>query len=475
MKNKIIICLYLLLCTFIYSKAQVKIGTNPNSINTNSLLELESTTKGFLPPRMALNSVNAVAPLTGTVPAGMLIYSTGGSVTDGYYIWNGTKWLSLSTSNNVRSNYVIVKSASDFPTAISGVRTLASNTIYEINGTVTLTDMIDLNKTVIKGGDATEDILLYTPTSGELFTGTNGGSVKNVTLAATGVGGKVFNINAGGANQNMIIENCFIANSNNIGTIRGFGGTVYLGTVAYQNNTNGITFQDNTNFVELNSLWDNTNHNTYEKFVGTFNVLQILGGDRLTLSANTATALDITGITSLSAATLKSAVFFGTGTFVNGSFSNMWEVETYGLNTEKDDVASGNLYISTPVVTIFSANNTPTKVLGTTTSAGLFRVTSSASNRLTYTGNKGRRFQVICSLTGTQTSSNIIYSFYIAKNGIVLPESKQTVKLVNSTDQQSITVSCTVTVVPNDYLELWVENNTNTTSLSMPSMNMAIK
>ena len=74
----------------ITSIAQVKIGANPNTINANSLLELESTSQGFLAPRMALNSVSAVAPLTGTVPAGMLIYSTGGSVTDGFYVWNGS-------------------------------------------------------------------------------------------------------------------------------------------------------------------------------------------------------------------------------------------------------------------------------------------------------------------------------------------------------------------------------------------------
>ncbi|MEY3451514.1 MAG: hypothetical protein RL711_1340, partial [Bacteroidota bacterium] len=35
-----------------FSNAQVKIGDNPTSMNGASLLELESTTQGFLPPRM---------------------------------------------------------------------------------------------------------------------------------------------------------------------------------------------------------------------------------------------------------------------------------------------------------------------------------------------------------------------------------------------------------------------------------------
>ena len=87
-----------LLLVSVYVNAQVKIGSNPNSINANSILELESADKGFLPPRVALNSSTSVSPLTGTVPAGMLVFSTGGTLTDGYYYWNGTQWKLVATS-----------------------------------------------------------------------------------------------------------------------------------------------------------------------------------------------------------------------------------------------------------------------------------------------------------------------------------------------------------------------------------------
>ncbi len=92
-----IIILLLLLLT-VQVKAQVKIGDNPNTINSNSLLELESTNKGFLPPRVALNNAASIAPLTGTVPSGMLVYSTGGTLADGYYYWNGTQWKLIATA-----------------------------------------------------------------------------------------------------------------------------------------------------------------------------------------------------------------------------------------------------------------------------------------------------------------------------------------------------------------------------------------
>jgi len=78
---------------FVPAVAQVKVTDGAvMTMNTNSLLELESTNKGLLIPRMAINNLNLPTPLTAPVPAGMLIYSTGGSVTDGFYYWTGSVW-----------------------------------------------------------------------------------------------------------------------------------------------------------------------------------------------------------------------------------------------------------------------------------------------------------------------------------------------------------------------------------------------
>ena len=62
------------------------------TIDANSLLELESTSRGLLIPRMAINNLSLPAPLTAPVPTGMLVYSTGGTVTNGFYYWTGTAW-----------------------------------------------------------------------------------------------------------------------------------------------------------------------------------------------------------------------------------------------------------------------------------------------------------------------------------------------------------------------------------------------
>ncbi|HWR33426.1 MAG TPA: hypothetical protein VN451_07870, partial [Chitinophagaceae bacterium] len=84
------------LLSALISQAQVKIGNNPSTIDANSLLELEATDKGFLAPRVTLTSLTSVSPLTGTVPAGMLIYNSAGSLAYGYYYWDGSGWKQLT-------------------------------------------------------------------------------------------------------------------------------------------------------------------------------------------------------------------------------------------------------------------------------------------------------------------------------------------------------------------------------------------
>ncbi len=147
----------------ICAKAQVKIGDNPAAINSNSLLELESTNKGFLPPRVALNSLASAAPLTGTVPAGMLVFSSGGTLSNGYYYWDGTVWKSLTTGNvNVVSksatttltkSETFVLASNDITLTLPGITAADNGFEITVKNIGSHTDLI----TVIGSGAATMD------------------------------------------------------------------------------------------------------------------------------------------------------------------------------------------------------------------------------------------------------------------------------------------------------------------------------
>ncbi len=125
------ICLLAAYC----ANSQVKIGNNPGTIDANSLLEMESTNKGFLPPRVALNSFTSVSPLTGTVPAGMLVFSSGGSLANGFYYWDGSEWKKLDNGNK----NLVAKTANATLTK-SELYVVASNDITITLPTVTAAD-----------------------------------------------------------------------------------------------------------------------------------------------------------------------------------------------------------------------------------------------------------------------------------------------------------------------------------------------
>ena len=82
--------------------AQTGIGTT--TPNASAKLEIASTDKGFLPPRVALTAANVFTPITGTssAAAGLLIYNTAtagsapNNVVPGYYYWNGSAWVQIA-------------------------------------------------------------------------------------------------------------------------------------------------------------------------------------------------------------------------------------------------------------------------------------------------------------------------------------------------------------------------------------------
>lgn len=93
--------------------SQVKFGDNKTTINTGSLLELESTSKGLLLPRVSLTTTTTWSPLAGTggsTAAAMVVYvyNTNASITSsntnypvinggkGVYYWDGSGWIGIS-------------------------------------------------------------------------------------------------------------------------------------------------------------------------------------------------------------------------------------------------------------------------------------------------------------------------------------------------------------------------------------------
>jgi hypothetical protein len=145
--------LIILLLSFTFNLLNAQTGIGTTTPNASAKLEVYSTDKGFLPPRVTLTATNAASPITN--PAnGLMVFNTvtaGSSpfqVVPGYYYWDavGLKWVSLSTTVGNVQNQAVYRSSSNtngnsvvstwnrrFNNIADGDLTVTSNTTFALS------------------------------------------------------------------------------------------------------------------------------------------------------------------------------------------------------------------------------------------------------------------------------------------------------------------------------------------------------
>jgi uncharacterized protein (TIGR02145 family) len=77
--------------------AQVSVTSDGSSPDPSAMLDVKSTSRGVLIPRMELSALNLASPVSSPA-VGLLVYNTAtagtspNTVVPGFYFWNGTKW-----------------------------------------------------------------------------------------------------------------------------------------------------------------------------------------------------------------------------------------------------------------------------------------------------------------------------------------------------------------------------------------------
>lgn len=488
-KKKFLSLLFLAISLAI--KAQVGIGTS--TPDASSLLDLTSTTKGLLAPRMTTSQRNAI-----TTPAdGLMVYDTTLKVFY-YYVSSTSSWSPIASGVTGRLNLKRIKSTDVLATVLApelaaggGAKYLFdSNTLYEINGQIVFDFPIDINNSYIQGLDTNNDIIVRS--TGNIFEGSTGGSIRNVTLTATG--GSVFNLN-GSATQNLVFRDCIVANSNSVGTISGLG-LVFSSIIQFSGNTNGITYNNITQLLLSNLGWFGNNTGTFEKLTGTFSLVEKQGG--FSQVNGTAIGFDVStsGLTITGDAVMESVVFTGTntagyikpytiGTYAGYNFNNSWTVRAAGIPTESDNTAAGDFAVDYPVgsgigVTFNNSNPSNIVKIGTassiSTSSNLFRFsTDGVPNRLKYLGKKKRIFQIIGSVS-FQVPALGTYIIYIAKNGTIINQFKIYGRGSATNDIVVIPINGTTELITNDYVEIFAQRFTGSVGdIVVPNMTITIK
>lgn len=477
--------LALLLVLFFTLTTQAQVGIGNTNPDTSSMLDITSTSKGLLVPRMT-----SVQRLAITTPANsLLVYDT---TIKAYYYYDTVSltWIKINSALNQRNNYVLVKTAADLPAPSGGKITLVSNTLYEINGLITITAPIDLNDAYVAGLDANEDVISFP--GGVVFKGNTGGSIRNVTLK----GAKAFEITGPGiaTATSLLVQNTIVDGmTTSVGSISGIG--LYFGNVVqFINNKGGITYTNIGNLLLNNQAWFATNEVVFETFTGTFGLIEKVSGFSSVDASDV--AIDVSSNPAVGNGVIQGTVFSGTTTEPNGyirkyttgsypgyNFTNNWTINSPGITRESDDVATGNIILQTNAANTFSTG-VPKKLAVTTASSNLFRFTKDGDNRITYRGEKKRFFQIFGSSSFSATDDSFGLIVYIAKGSGAGPSTvvnetrvygKGASALFSDGGLLSLPIAASIELKKNDYIEIWVERFTGTGNLNTLSLNVTVQ
>jgi len=175
MKNKLFLTVLLFKVLFI----SAQVGINTTSPDENSMLDIVSTDRGILIPRVILNDVNTANPLRLPITDGILIYSENGIESDGFYYWENNKWnpigrrpkrtyTVLTSGGNTTLPHLIPSDTDKFETFDGNfARILAfpnavnSNNSHRLNELITVQKLSTFNVTISNiNTDMTGDLTL---------------------------------------------------------------------------------------------------------------------------------------------------------------------------------------------------------------------------------------------------------------------------------------------------------------------------
>jgi len=314
-------------------------GIGTTTPTASSLLDMESTTKGLLIPRVTLAQRNSIAsPATG-----LLVYQTDN--TSGFYYYNGTAW-GIASSQWTTNGSVITYNGGDalinnitFGTGGGGITPgggTLSNTAVGNNALATNTRGL-YNTGIGSSALSSTNFALFNTAVGyfSLKNNTSGGS-------NTGVGANSLFANTGGAGNTATGDETLYNNaSGNYNTANG-AGNLYYNTTGSSNTAIGsgaLSFNSTGNSnvaIGINALYNNTivsnlvavgdsalfnNTGSYNTAIGSKTLYKNLNGNYNTATGFKSLGVNTTG--NSNTANGYSALFSNTTGSYNTSYGNL--------------------------------------------------------------------------------------------------------------------------------------------------------
>jgi len=127
--------------------------------------------------------------------------------------------------------------------------------------------------------------------------------------------------------------------------------------------------------------------------------------------------------------------------------------------------------INNTTATTIASTSTFYKVLGTTLSGLYNQRFTNTNNRTTYNGAITSYFKISVAASCNSGNTHLIV-FRIAKNGVTIPSSEVQVTTNSTGRSENIHCQTIVQLQTNDYLEVFVQNSTTTTNVTVSELNL---
>ncbi len=373
----------------------------------------------------------------------------------------------------------VVSSKEDFPTPVNGVITLEDTYTYLVTTDVDLQgDRIVCGQSnVITGWSSENCSLTSTGLTDALITATHTVVIKFITFkdvqtcfdvqglgitALDWLGVNVINVeNIGDFNNfsNLVLTSCAFFNSLNmrlLGTFDSFVMDTCL--MVSDGNAGSLISTDATTVCNRRIRIQDSVINTLGVSDGlAINVNMTIGDERFILDkvsfGNFGTGLPLNGLDYTSNKTL----FTGCSGITNSAKFAHYYAQNNSL------------------VTTIPSRDTPVKANMITIGNPISQKFDFIDNRATYVGSGLQTFKVLSTCSITANSNNDQISIYIAKNGVIDPVSKITITSDSRNRVQNAVNSLPIELSNGDYIELWVENNTDSSNIRVTSLNVIVE
>lgn len=380
----------------------------------------------------------------------------------------------------VRTQFVdYIAGLEDFPEPVNGVITLVDNTTYWVLTDVDLLGnrLVSGQNTTIIGGSSENCFLRSTGLDANVALITSAWSIPMRSLAITH--GTALNLDAS-ANANQAIDwfGVNFTNCATIGTIKGYNN--FIASDCGFLNSSGLTFDGTIGTVGFSQcIFDAQAGGTVITLPATLTLtrrFRIIYSAFVVLSGETGTNASTSATIPVEGYILDNVNFAGGGTYVTGVAFNdnkaRWNENRGVTNSSETAVYTMNGNVT---ATAIASQGVAVKAAGTTVfdSVASQKFTHT-NNRATYVGAITRLFRVTGIVSLTAGNNNQI-GVYVAKNGSTIASSETYLTANTAGRAENGVVQSIVSLAENEYIEIWVENDSAVTNITVSDLNVVVE